>query len=66
MDKGLGFYWDGRGLTPLVRAIVPLSCCGGGPALLHSAQHVIITTAVGTPLCWQLAHCPHRVAALIG
>ena len=32
----------------------------GGPALLHSSQHVIITTAVGTPLCWRLTRC-HRV-----
>ena len=33
---------------------------GGSPALHHSAHHVIITTDVGTPLCWRLTRC-HRV-----
>ena len=29
----------------------------GGPALFHSAHHVISNTAVGTPLCWRLTRC---------
>ena len=39
----------------LVSPSPPAGC--GGPALLHSAHHTIINTAVGTPLCWRLARC---------
>ena len=42
----------------LVPSSPPAGC--GGPALLHSAHHVIITTAVGTPLCWRLTTRCHR------
>ena len=31
--------------------------------IIHSAHHVINTTAVGTPLCWRLTRC-HRVLPL--
>ena len=39
---------------------------GSGPALLHAAQDIIITTAVGTPLCWRthavIMCCPFQVS----
>ena len=41
----------------LVPSSPPAGC--GGPALLHSAHHVI-NTPVSTPLGWQLTRC-HRV-----
>ena len=42
----------------LVSSPPPAGC--GGPALLRSAHHVIIHTAVGTPPCWRPTRC-HRV-----
>ena len=47
--------------APFFLSLIPSSPAGcGGPALLHSAHHVIINTAVGTSLCWRLTRC-HRV-----
>ena len=48
--------------VPFFLSLVPFSPPAGcgGPALLHSAHHVIITTAVGTPLCWRLTTRCHR------
>ena len=36
-----------------------------GPALLHSAHHVVITTAVGTPFCWRLTCCHHVLSSQV-
>ena len=45
----------------LVSSSPPASC--GGPALFPSGHYAIITTALGTPLCWRLTRC-HRVLPL--
>ena len=45
-------------------SISPPAVGCGGPTLTHAAQHIIITTAVGTPICWRthtlslcVSHC---------